>query len=1350
MILKQKRLSSVSKMRHTMSLLICIILVSTVFTSIPKNEQLPIGGVDSQSIVYAGWNHGSQEGSILSNSTATVGGGDGASNEEFVCIIHEASFEVYCWGKNDQGQLGLGDTIDRSRPSTVGIHQPLQLPMTATSIDAGGSHTCAIGLSEDIYCWGANDFGQLGSAPSTTQQNYASPDIDWSAYTPLAISSGGTSSCAILADNQLSKSLWCWGYLSAQGNGLQPPDYQGTCPYQQVMDISDPSVTVCVSALPNQWDTDGDGWAIHSGAYGYLQAYGQGDCNDNDQNTNPGQNEIPGDGQDNDCDGITDETLQQIPLPNQPIQVSVGKEHVCVMTDTQELYCWGDDSNGQSTGLYGQYTNQPQLLDFTSLAINGQTPTPLRVASGSAHTCAILSDQSVACWGKWLGLSSSSVGVTLPVTMARVSATNPNWTPTGSSPTAWMEATSQTHALVPTSISAGAEHTCIIAQNIVLEPFTSPQAPAPSLRPYALCWGNGESGQLGLGQDFNSYSEYKYVETRSFEQEGSGMTDFSTLVVAGGDTTCTVKTVSDPTIRCFGSNDAGTYGHDRVWPDSYYTTEISAQSRIGISQAGTWDGISVKNNQETVIDIDTSSSDTGCFITENLDSSLPNKMYCWGVFIHAPLGSPSSANAMNLDYQYNVNTLDSERLPQEVIMPTGLSPILVKVSANWACAIMNDGSIWCWGEEMIVPDLDQTQEGRESCSHHSLDDGHPMSISYYCKGQFRSGDGAPGDLHQIPMNGAISLNLGLGMGCAATASGEVKCWGLDWAYGTKQASHLNQRWLGGYPSTAPSSGLNGNSNFATQTWVLLDGQTPDTSTNSFQPSNTQYDIFSSNRGGGFFDLMGMNMCIKVVSGKVVCYGSQVGVLNTPFDENKVNTWLDTDDPAYLDGVAIFGHEITSVAKNVWSICVTLSSGDIYCAGENKYGQLGDGTIVQDSLGHDWTQVITNGQDFNRIVMSDARSICAWNNDLGTTQNPTSENVLCWGSAFAELPIGQSCGTDSPLWIPCFASSRDIIATPTEAYLLKGVGMVSEIQLNAMGGCVIADGNLGCWGHYDGGQGCHSDEQAAAELIIPGCTTELRVELPGTDNSAPTISSVVITPDMGVTNTTVLLCSVIGPADLDADPLLPYEYEWVLTTPQGDVYTYNATSSSTSNPLDLPATAYSSVFGYLASPGDVIECFVTITDIYGASSTMQSNAVTVMGAKYYDADGDGFGWLSSVPIYVPGCSVDSDCGVDAYGQPAFYGNVPATGYCIDYVCDLGPNYVDNNLDCNDQAAWINPAQTEINNNGVDDDCDGQIDSPPGPPNPSISAATLIDEYKIPAVILLSFIGIIFIGKLLKKN
>ena len=1308
-ILEQEELTRVGHMRHAMSLLMCFILCSSVFTSIPSNEQLPTEVADSKSIVFDGWDHGSQEGSILSNSTATVGGGDGAAtNEEFVCIIQENTFEIYCWGDNTHGQLGHPDLVSKARPTTSSSASAI-LP-TASAIDAGGRHACAIVTdattnspgNSDIFCWGANDVGQFGHSgftntgpsyvPVTGALSWVNDGIiDWSVYSALAISSGGGSTCAILVDNQLSKSLWCWGSILSSGTPIQPPDYQSTCPYQKVLDLL---TGICVA--PNPWDADGDGWAEHSGTYGYLQTYGQGDCNDYDQNTNPGQNEILGDGLDNDCDGLVDETLRHIPLPNQPTQVSVGEEHVCVITDAQEMYCWGDNTYHQTSQNGHSSVDLPQLMDFSPLLSNGQTAKPLRVASGGTHTCAILSDNSVACWGTWAG---TSPGID-PQLMTRVLTTDPNWTPTG----AWDEVYSATHALVPFTISAGSSHTCITAQNIALHQFAT-QTPPPLIRPVGLCWGSGVEGQLGQGQDFTDSSEYRVIHTNSRLQIQYPMQS-STLVIAGGDTTCTVRSITDPSIRCFGSNDAGTYGHDRVWPDSYYDgSDPSADSRSARSQAGTSKGISIRNNQNTVIDFDTSRQ-SGCYITDQ-GNQLPNKMYCWGVLIHTPFDSQT--NPVGLDNQYNANTVDSERLAQEVIMPTGLSPKKVKVSSNWACAIMDDESVWCWGEELIIPDLTADLTGRETCATHSLDDYSGLSGYGLCEGTFYAGDGGGSDLHQIPLGEeATSLILGLTTGCASTITGKVICWGSAIGWGQKQAAWVSSGdWMGGYPSTAPTSGLGGNSNFASTTWILLDGQSPSSKVYSFSsqggPGSGYENIFSDHSGGSTLDFLGQNMCISVDSGDYICYGSQVGVLNTPYDANKVNTWMETDDPATVDGVALFGHPITAISKTIHSICATLNNGEVYCAGENKWGQIGDNTISEDTLGYDWTQVNLPSSKFFNQITSSARSTCAWDG-----YNPTSENVYCWGSAFSELPLGEGCGTVSTTttpWIPCYPSSRDIIATPTPAYLLQGIGEIDKLQLSLYGGCALANGNLGCWGHYDGGQGCHSDEQTAVEFIIPGCTTELRVELPGTQNSAPSLSSVVITPGSSVTNTDVLLCSITGPTDPDADPLLPYTYEWVLTTPQGDVYTYTATSSSTSNPLDLAATVYSMVYGYLASPGDVIECFVTITDIYGASSTMQSNAVTVMGAKYYDGDLDGYGDALSPPIYVDYCTAASDCsaaGTIASTSPnAYY-----SGVCINSVCDLGIDYVDNNLDCNDQDPNINPSAIEDPFNGIDDNCDGQ--------------------------------------------
>lgn len=67
-----------------------------------------------------------------------------------------ASGEIYCWGKNNVGQLGNGSFINGSVPSVVvGLND-------VVSVSSLGDSACATVLNGDIYCWGGNAFGRLG------------------------------------------------------------------------------------------------------------------------------------------------------------------------------------------------------------------------------------------------------------------------------------------------------------------------------------------------------------------------------------------------------------------------------------------------------------------------------------------------------------------------------------------------------------------------------------------------------------------------------------------------------------------------------------------------------------------------------------------------------------------------------------------------------------------------------------------------------------------------------------------------------------------------------------------------------------------------------------------------------------------------------------------------------------------------------------------------------------------------------------------------------------------------------------------------------------------------------------
>ncbi len=83
----------------------------------------------------------------------------------FVCALLNGG-GVKCWGTNGSGRLGLGDTQRRGDdPNEMGDSLPavdLGPGRSAVSLSVGGSHVCAMLDSQDIKCWGANGGGQLG------------------------------------------------------------------------------------------------------------------------------------------------------------------------------------------------------------------------------------------------------------------------------------------------------------------------------------------------------------------------------------------------------------------------------------------------------------------------------------------------------------------------------------------------------------------------------------------------------------------------------------------------------------------------------------------------------------------------------------------------------------------------------------------------------------------------------------------------------------------------------------------------------------------------------------------------------------------------------------------------------------------------------------------------------------------------------------------------------------------------------------------------------------------------------------------------------------------------------------
>ena len=141
-----------------------------------------------------------------------------ATGADFACAL-TVERAIKCWGNNDVGQLGLGDTEPRGDESgEMGDLLPfvdIDSANSTTAIEAGSKHVCAIFGKGVLKCWGANSRGQLGLGD---QQDRGTQPGDMGANLPAVdvapghmveqVALGAEHTCARLDDG----SVKCWGH----------------------------------------------------------------------------------------------------------------------------------------------------------------------------------------------------------------------------------------------------------------------------------------------------------------------------------------------------------------------------------------------------------------------------------------------------------------------------------------------------------------------------------------------------------------------------------------------------------------------------------------------------------------------------------------------------------------------------------------------------------------------------------------------------------------------------------------------------------------------------------------------------------------------------------------------------------------------------------------------------------------------------------------------------------------------------------------------------------------------------------------------------------------------------------
>lgn len=146
-----------------------------------------------------------------------------AAGYRFACAL-TTDGQTYCWGANESGQAGsLLTDFDDYYPGNQSLTWPTLIENAPkfTSLSAGSYHTCALTSEGEAFCWGDNEYGQLGHG------NASDADVPIAVTTQLrfkSISAGGFHTCGLTLDNR----GYCWGFNGVGALGVSGEEIRNT------------------------------------------------------------------------------------------------------------------------------------------------------------------------------------------------------------------------------------------------------------------------------------------------------------------------------------------------------------------------------------------------------------------------------------------------------------------------------------------------------------------------------------------------------------------------------------------------------------------------------------------------------------------------------------------------------------------------------------------------------------------------------------------------------------------------------------------------------------------------------------------------------------------------------------------------------------------------------------------------------------------------------------------------------------------------------------------------------------------------------------------------------------------
>ncbi|MBI2060125.1 MAG: hypothetical protein HYT87_10170 [Nitrospirae bacterium] len=585
-----------------------------------------------------------------------------------------ANGTVKCWGRNDYGQLGDGTTVDKSTPVAVSTLT------SAVAITGGNLHTCALVSGGTVKCWGYNNNGQLGDGTKGPTADKSTPVAVSTLTGAIAITGGWGHTCALVSDGTVK----CWGanYYGQLGDGTTGPTADKSTP------VAVSTLTGAIAITGGDYHTcalvsDGTGKCWGDNVYGEL---GDGTLVDKSTpvavSTFTGAVAITG-GNGHTCalvsdgtgkcwgknlngqlgDGTTANRLAPIAVSflSSAAAIAGGSAHTCSLLSDGTVKCWGYNAYGElGDGTTADKTTPvavsmpagpmgiklPRLHESTA---SGAPARPFReglTAHLGSHTCSLLSDGTVKCWGSnWQNQLGDGTAADRSTPVAVSTLTN------------------------AVAVTGGEYHTCSLLSNGTVK-----------------CWGPNGYGQLGDGT----------VANKSTPVAVSTLT--SAVAIAGGFYhTCSL--LADGSVNCWGYNANGQLGDGSNAGKSTPVAVSTLTNAVAIATGGRhtcsllsdgtvkcWgyavlgDGTWVDKTTPVAVSTLTNAVAVAGGSNHTCSLSADGGIKCWGFNDFGQLGD---------------GTTTDKSTP--VAVSTLTNAVAVTGGNLHTCSLLSDGSVRCWG-----------------------------------------------------------------------------------------------------------------------------------------------------------------------------------------------------------------------------------------------------------------------------------------------------------------------------------------------------------------------------------------------------------------------------------------------------------------------------------------------------------------------------------------------------------------------------------------------------------------------------------------------------------------------------